>query len=182
VLDVGCGAGQTLIAGILSEGRECFGVDIDLEALALGRTFSTELRLACANGEALPFPGGSFDLVVCRVALPYMHIATAIGEMGRVARPGGNIWLVIHPFRLAAAWLWHALRAGRLRTAAFRCFVIVNGLVLHLTGRQLAAPVGRNRWETFQTRHSIMRALHKAGFTNVRTERGPHFVAFGVKR
>jgi ubiquinone/menaquinone biosynthesis C-methylase UbiE len=182
VLDVGCGAGQTLIAGVVGDGRECFGVDVDPSALSLGRSLSTELRLACASGEALPFRSASFDLVICRVALPYMHVATAVGEMGRVLRPGGEVWLVIHPFRMALSWLWRSLRERRLRAAAFRCFVIVNGLVLHLTGRQMAVPVGRNRRETFQTRRSITRALVRAGFAEVRTERGRHFVAFGIRR
>jgi SAM-dependent methyltransferase len=182
VLDVGCGAGQTLIAAVLGDGRECVGVDVDPSALALGRTYSTELRLACASGEALPFRSASFDLVICRVAMPYMHVATAIAEMGRVLRTGGEIWLVLHPVQMAVAWLWRSLRQGRLRAAAFRCFVIANGFVLHVTGRQLAAPVGRNRWETFQTRRSISRALRRAGFTEVRTERGRHFVASAVRR
>jgi ubiquinone/menaquinone biosynthesis C-methylase UbiE len=175
VLDVGCGAGQTLIASALAAGRESFGVDVDASALALGRTYSADLRLTCASGEALPFRDATFDLVICRVALPYMHVATALGEMSRVLRPGGDIWLVIHPFRMALSWFWGSLRRGGLKAAAYRCFVIFNGLVLHLTGRQFPAPLGRIRWETFQTRRAMRRALHGAGFEDVRFERGRRF-------
>jgi SAM-dependent methyltransferase len=182
VLDVGCGAGQTLIAAAVGSGRECFGVDIDPLALALGRTYSTELRLACAVGEALPFQPGSFDLVICRVALPYMHVATAFSEMSRVLRTGGEIWLVLHPFRMAVSWLWQSLRTGRVRAVVYRCFVIFNGTVLHLTGRQMPAPLGRIRWETFQTRRAIRRGLQAAGFEDVRFERGRHFVALATRR
>jgi ubiquinone/menaquinone biosynthesis C-methylase UbiE len=176
VLDVGCGSGQTLIAAVVGTGRECFGVDIDPAALVVGRTYSGELRLACATGEALPFQAGSFDLVICRVALQYMHVPTALAEMSRVLRAGGEVWLVLHPFLMAVSWLWQSLRQGRVKAAVYRCFVIFNGVVLHLTGRMFPAPLGHIRWETFQTRRATRRALRGAGFDDVRFERGRRFL------
>ena len=181
VLDVGCGAGQTLAAGVAAEGRECFGIDIDHSALALGRTFSSELRLACGSGEALPFRSASFDLVISRVSLPFMHVAAALGEMARVLRPGGEVWLTLHPVTMPIAQLWHALRRGQFKNAAFRSFVIANGVAMHLTGHQFRAPAGRIRWESFQTRYSITRALRRAGFGRISVVRDGHFVATGVR-
>src|SRR5262249_23088820 len=110
VLDVGCGAGQTLIA--LRHDRLAFGIDRNLDALRLGRTLSSAIAFSSASGEALPFRDGSFDIVLSRVALPYMRIGLALGEMRRVLVPGGSVWLALHP--LSNPWRagQRALRQG----------------------------------------------------------------------
>lgn len=59
VLDVGCGAGQTLIASYGD--RHAFGVDIDPNALRFGRTLSSQVAFAGAAAEQLPFRDCSFD-------------------------------------------------------------------------------------------------------------------------
>ena len=48
VLDIGCGAGQTLIA--LPPGKRCIGVDIDEEAIRLGASWpaAANIRFAAA--------------------------------------------------------------------------------------------------------------------------------------
>ena len=100
IVDVGCGAGQTLIASRLGEEVEAFGVDRDHKALSLGRQMYPRLRLIRARGEELPLPSRSFDLAISRVALPYMRTTAALSEMARVLRPGGDLWIVLHPFSL----------------------------------------------------------------------------------
>gem|GEM_PF-1491755 len=96
ILDVGCGAGQTLLAldGRGFQGR--VGVDINPEALALGARLvgpdRPALRLVRATADALPFPEGSFTHVVSRVALNYMRQGPALAEMVRVLRPGGYLY------------------------------------------------------------------------------------------
>lgn len=182
VLDVGCGAGQTLIAA--ADGSRAVGLDVDLPALALGRTLSSERRrderggrpeggigLVCAAGEALPFRPGSFDQVVCRVALPYMHAPSALAESRRVLAPGGALWLTLHPFAVP----WRALWRGGAKNALYQLYVVANGLLFHLTQRQLRLP--NHRIESFQTRSAIRRALRTAGFEDVTLARGRHFVA-----
>src|SRR5437870_4575372 len=69
ILDIGCGAGQTLTAAYA--GRPSVGIDIDLEALQLGREFGCSAPLACARAEALPFCDTCFDLVIARSSLQY---------------------------------------------------------------------------------------------------------------
>ena len=53
------------------------GVDVDLTSLALGYYFaqieSLPVTLVMATSHALPFKDTSFDLVLTRVALNYMH-------------------------------------------------------------------------------------------------------------
>lgn len=177
VLDVGCGAGQTLMALDLEPGRvlRC-GVDVDRAAVAFGRTLDAELSLACAAGEALPFADGSFDFVACRVALPYMDVRRATAEMARVLRPGGQVWLVLHPVRFAVDGLVRHLRSGQPKGVLFQLYVLANGLALHTARRQFRFPLGARAIESVQTRRGIRAALEAAGFERVRIERDRFFV------
>lgn len=168
VLDVGCGAGQTLIAA--ASDNPAVGVDLDLGALALGRKLAPDIGFVRAAGEALPFAPASFDLVVSRVALPYMHVPTVLAELRRVLRPGGGLWATLHPFAVPR----RALARANLRGKLYHLYVMANGLLFHLTGRQCRFPGGR--CESFQTRPAIRRALARAGFEEIETPRGAHFV------
>ena len=51
-----------------------------------------------------PIFKNTFDLVICRVALPYMHVNRALFEMFRILNEGGELWLGV------------ALRHDRQRT------------------------------------------------------------------
>lgn len=62
-----------------------------------------------------------------------------------------------------------------MKNALYQLYVVANGLLFHLTLRQLRLPGGRI--ESFQTASSIRRALRKAGFEDVTLARGRHFVA-----
>src|SRR5271163_3679063 len=96
LLDVGCGAGQTLVASDL-KGARAFGVEYDHDPLRLGKKMAGNVEFVRASGESLPFMDGSFDFVISRVALPYMRVAVAVAEIARVLKPGGAIWFVLHP-------------------------------------------------------------------------------------
>src|SRR6185436_4815703 len=71
VLDIGCGAGQTLLGAGFKPGTRRIGVDYDYQALRIGKQFDPSLCLVHACGEALPLNSNAFDLVISRVALPY---------------------------------------------------------------------------------------------------------------
>ena len=177
VLDVGCGAGQTLIAlGLPGPGVLRCGVDVDEGALTLGRHLDPGLALARARGESLPFADASFDLVLCRVALPNMNVPQAVAEMARVLRPGGRLWLVLHPVRTAWAALAAHLRRRQLRGALFQRYVLANAAVLHLLGRQFRFPCRHRPIESVQTERGIARALGAAGLERMAAERGTFFV------
>src|SRR5215467_15696852 len=102
ILDVGCGAGQTLIASNLHEAVFAVGIDLDHSALVYGRQQTTNVHFIQSKGEALPFANDSFDLVICRVALPYMHVDRALHEMFRVLDEQGELWLVLHSLSMTA--------------------------------------------------------------------------------
>jgi ubiquinone/menaquinone biosynthesis C-methylase UbiE len=177
VLDVGCGVGQTLMALDLphDDVMRC-GVDVDHAALAAGRTLDPRLGLAQAPGEALPFADGSFDFVLCRVALPYMDIPRAAAEMARVLRPGGQLWAVLHPVRFGLSALAAHARRGQPKGALFQLYVLANGLALHAAGRQFRFPFGARPLESVQTGRGIRVALERAGFEGVATRRDRFFV------
>ena len=183
ILDVGCGAGQTLSACGLASGQCGVGIDVDPEALALGRSLGHAHALLCARAECLPLPDDVFDLVISRVALPYTDIPRALAEITRVLRPGGRCWLTLHPMSIAARTSLRHLSRGELKGVVFQSYSIVNGLALHFLGRQFAFPIGDRRpYESCQTRRGIERALRAAGLTDVVVRRDRHFVITARKR
>lgn len=96
VLDIGCGAGQTLRLLSAFEPAERVGVDLDLNSLACGclldEADDRAIRYLCASAHALPIPDGRFSHVICRVGLNYMHQRRALGEIVRVLQPGGSLY------------------------------------------------------------------------------------------
>lgn len=170
-LDVGCGCGSP--PGLL--GPDVFGVDVDPDPLRLGRRWGAAHRFAAASAEALPFPARSFDRVLARVSLPYMRLGRSLGEMARVLRPGGELWLALHPPEMA----WREFRAARGLRRATRLYVLINGALLHFTGMQMS--IG-GRSETFQTDRGVARALGRAGFVAPRFDRSRHYVVTAMRR
>jgi ubiquinone/menaquinone biosynthesis C-methylase UbiE len=168
VLDIGCGAGQTLIASKLAPEVIACGIDPDVSALQLGSELTEGIQFANAVGEDLPFAAQTFDLVFSRVALPYTNIPRALAEMERVLAPGGTVWLSLHPSRFAVAAFGRAVQARSLRALIFSVYVVMNGWMLHTLGRQVAWPLGRRRYESFQTSGGMKRALQRAGFHEAR--------------
>lgn len=98
VLDVGCGAGDDLLALAASVGPDgqVVGVDPSKVMLAHARTKLAGVAERCtlveASASALPFPDASFDAVrVDRVLHFVEQPARAIAELRRVTRPGGRV-------------------------------------------------------------------------------------------
>jgi SAM-dependent methyltransferase len=181
ILDVGCGAGSSMqeelqlrcgTPGIAPQ-IEMVGVDIDEEALARGRMSYPQFLFVSAEGEKLPFPDGSFDAVISRVAMPYMDIPIALREIRRVLKVGGELKIKLHPLSFTLSELATELRSGSARSRAqnlvYRLYVIANGMALHFAGFNFRFPLARRRCESFQTQDGIRRALIAAGFgqTNV---------------
>ena len=181
IVDVGCGAGQTLIASRLPDDVMAIGVDCDPGALSLGRLLYPKLRLARARGESLPLPTGYFDLAISRVALPYMRTGAALAEMARVLRPGGDLWIALHPFSLVWTELKTSLERGRWGAALQRAYALANGACVHFTGRELPAPY-RGKHHSFQTEERIVRTLGELGFEDIRVERRRFFVVTARKK
>jgi SAM-dependent methyltransferase len=168
VLDVGCGAGQTLLAAYPR--NAAFGIDPDLEALRLGTKRCPGFRFVCGIGESLPFRSGSFDAVMASVSLPYMDIRVALAEIRRVLKPKGVLWILLHP--MAIPWR-QAISGNPPKAWLHFAYVVANTACFHLAGRQFRI---RGRCESFQTIWGIRRALRRHHFEEVSASRGDRFV------
>ena len=98
VLDAACGTGRHA-AHLVERGHQVTGVDSSPEMLAKARGRVPGSFLA-ADLSHLPFPDGSFDAVVCALALAHERdIGMPVGELARVARPGARLLVSVpHPF------------------------------------------------------------------------------------
>jgi SAM-dependent methyltransferase len=98
VLDAGCGAGRNL-PYFLAHGFEIHAIDADPRAVASARALArsagaaADERIHQGELEALPWPDGSMDAVVCSAVLHFArdraHFVRMVDEMWRVLAPGG---------------------------------------------------------------------------------------------
>jgi SAM-dependent methyltransferase len=166
VLDVGCGAGQELLP-FVSTGASCTGVDVTPEVGLAGRKLFSDLGLGArvafvqAAAESLPFADGSFDLVICRLALPYTDNGRCLSELSRALRGRGALLLKIHHARYYTRKLGNGLRGGDLSSAIHAGRVLIAGLLYHITGRQPRTRIPSR--ETFQTVTRLRRELARVG-------------------
>jgi ubiquinone/menaquinone biosynthesis C-methylase UbiE len=90
VLDVACGAGYLLRALIESKRAHVAGVDLTFPELAIARERAPAALLSQARAQQLPFRDGSFDGVLCHMALMLLDdVDGVLDEITRVLRPGG---------------------------------------------------------------------------------------------
>ena len=182
ILDLGCGIGQTLITCQFPPHSVVCGVDIDEASLAFGKQrLAPDLLFVCARGEQLPFADDSFDVVISRVALPSMHIPRVLQEIVRILKPGGHVWFTLHPFPMLRDRLLESLSLRKVKRFIFMMYVLMNGMCLHLTGKQFRYPLDHRRCESFQTVGGMTRAMHRAGFTLVCTHLDAFFAITAVK-
>jgi len=99
VLDCAVGIGTQLL-GLAANGHRLAGSDLSTGAVGRAqaecRRRGVQAGLAVADKRALPFADGAFDVVVCADnSLPHLltaeDVTRALGELCRVARPGGLV-------------------------------------------------------------------------------------------
>jgi SAM-dependent methyltransferase len=112
-LEIGAGTGyfslNLLQAGVV---REATCTDISPGMIrtlgANARRLGLDVRTARADAEALPFPDGSFDLVIGHAVLHHLpDLSKAFAEFHRVLAPGGRIAFAGEPSRFGdriASW------------------------------------------------------------------------------
>ncbi len=103
LLDVGCAAGAEF-EPLLARGFQIVGLDYAPKMLALAQQrfgASRNVHLCRADAEALPFPGASFDQVVCLGVFEYLTTYDrCLDEIHRVLRPGG-VAIISLPTRIS---------------------------------------------------------------------------------
>jgi SAM-dependent methyltransferase len=103
VLDAGCGGGGMPLS-LAEEATQVVGIDpaerFQDAGVRLGRERGVaNLHFALADGMALPFPTGAFDLVLSHAVIE--HVADAalyLRECARVLAPGGHVYLSTAPY------------------------------------------------------------------------------------
>jgi SAM-dependent methyltransferase len=103
VLDAGCGGGGMPLS-FAEEARRVVGIDLAPRFADAGHTLAAEhglrnLHFARADGQALPFPDASFDMVLSHAVIE--HVADAaryLRELARVLKPGGAMYLSTAPY------------------------------------------------------------------------------------
>jgi ubiquinone/menaquinone biosynthesis C-methylase UbiE len=91
VLDLGCGTGRLLrVAASRFPGALLVGVDISAGMLSVASRAQTPAGLVRAAAESLPFPSGSFDLVIATLTLRHwVDRVAGLAESRRLLAPGG---------------------------------------------------------------------------------------------
>jgi 2-polyprenyl-3-methyl-5-hydroxy-6-metoxy-1,4-benzoquinol methylase len=103
VLDAGCGGGGMPLS-LAEEAAQVVGIDpinrFGDAGVKLGRERGLQhLQFALADGMALPFATGAFDLVLSHAVIE--HVADAglyLRECARVLAPGGRVYLSTAPY------------------------------------------------------------------------------------
>jgi len=167
VLDVGCGAGQELLPFVTERGAVGFGMDIASTVGRVGREMyathapAARVTFLRAAAEYLPFPSASFDVVICRLALPYTYNRQVFSEVARVLRPGGMYFLKISGVRWYLLELKQALKSLKLMSLIHAGRVLVAGSIYHLSGSQPRTRIPST--ETFQSEWLLRRELARCG-------------------
>ena len=94
LLEVGCGAGEGSIYFTL-KGARCTATDYSTgmlhKAKLLARKHKVTIETRRMNAEELHFPDGTFDYVYAANLLHHVRAETALREMHRVCKPGGQV-------------------------------------------------------------------------------------------
>lgn len=176
VLDIGCGAGNELLPFLEKTKALCVGVDIGAELGKIAefvfkdfkdKEEKKKISFARADGADLPFADESFDVVLCRVALPYMNNRRTIAEVGRVLKPQGVFLLKIHA---PAFYLWMIRQRAKTlnpKQIAYPLICLTGSLWHSISGRQPAKGLWKGK-EIYQTRRFLEREFLK---NNLRIEK-----------
>ena len=99
LLDAGAGGGRNL-HWFTHDDYDLYGVDTDVAAIrALKEKYPdwADEQLQVAGLEALPFPEAFFHHIICSAVLHFAnspsHFLQMVGEMVRVLKPGGSLFL-----------------------------------------------------------------------------------------
>lgn len=89
VLDVGCGAGETLRHITAKYEVTGVGVDVSAELIVRARQTSPQLSWMRSRSETLPFANESMDVLLSECTLSIFEMDKALSECARVLKRGG---------------------------------------------------------------------------------------------
>ncbi|UCD37621.1 MAG: class I SAM-dependent methyltransferase [Fidelibacterota bacterium] len=140
VLDVGCGTGTHLDL-YQQAGCQVYGIDSSPAMLEMARQkLGQHATLDLGDASQLPYPDGTFDLVMITLTLHEMLPATrtaVLSEIQRVIKKSGRILIIDYhpgPIRFIKGWLFKGLItlielwAGRDHFRNYRDFLAHGGV------------------------------------------------------
>jgi ubiquinone/menaquinone biosynthesis C-methylase UbiE len=98
LLDVACGTGAMARHALsrVEPGGSVAGLDINPPMLTVARRLAPQIDWQEGSAESLPWTDGTFDVVTCQFGLMFFaDQVTALREMWRVLRPGGQLALTV---------------------------------------------------------------------------------------
>jgi ubiquinone/menaquinone biosynthesis C-methylase UbiE len=112
VLDVGCGPGSLdrWLARYTEGANTITSVDIngyflrEAAAIAAAEGLDDIITFGPGNAEALPFPDNSFDVVMSHTVMEECDADLMLGEMIRVAKPGGRVAVMVRAVDMRSLW------------------------------------------------------------------------------
>jgi SAM-dependent methyltransferase len=174
ILDLGCGAGQDILPFVEKTDAFCVGLDQAAELGAVVKTvfgqkngFKNRTAFVRSIGERLPFADASFDVVLCRVALPYMDNQQTIAEVARVLKPNGVFLLKTHAPAFYFSLLKSRAKTFNPKQIAYPLICLAGSCWHQLTGKQLTKGFWAGK-EIFQTEAFLTGECAK---NNLRIER-----------
>lgn len=186
VLDVGCGAGQEILPFLEKTSAFCVGVDFASELgqvtqeVFRGKDYDNRYSFVRSKGEEMPFADASFDVVLCRVALPYMNNRQAIAEISRILRPNGTFLLKTHAPSFYFGMIRQRIGTLNPKQLAYPMICLAGGIFHSLSGKQLQNGFWRGK-EIYQTQKFIegecaRNSLKIEGFLSDDNPETPSFV------
>ncbi len=113
IIDIACGGGYLLEA---LQGKNCtlFGCDFSSKAIKIASKLCPEAKLAVADGECLPYPDASFDIIYNLGSLEhFLDMHAGICEMHRVLKPEGRAVVMVPNSRyIGDLWRKATFRGG----------------------------------------------------------------------
>ena len=173
ILDIGCGAGQTL--AVAYPNHRTWGIDPDFDAVAYARVVAPNAKILCGRARELPWSDETFDFVIARVSLPYTNIPLALSEIYRVLKPGGGVWITLHTF----LQVWNQAKRANWKGRVFFLYIVLNSIYLRFSGKVFSF---FGKYESFQTRSGFERTLSRAGLKVSSIRKCNYFVVEAYKQ
>ena len=107
--------------------------------------------------------------MIARVSLVYTDLRQSLGEIRRVLKPGGTLWITMHSFAMRRQQAKRSNWKGKI----FFAYVLLNSALLHFGQRQFSF-IGKQ--ETFQTERGMRRILQRCGFGDITIKQDRHFL------
>jgi ubiquinone/menaquinone biosynthesis C-methylase UbiE len=167
VLDLSCGSGWAtrLLAAQLPAGNAA-GVDISGEMIGIATERSRGIRnveFVQSSAEALPYPEGAFDKILCIEAFYYYSDQhRVLEELSRVLVPGGRIFILIDFYRDNPCWkdwIGHLEVKVHLRSTAEYIALLKESGLVHIEARHIAERHPRSNGYLGSS-HKIVQLFH----------------------